>query len=341
MSFFKKLSQIIHSENLVGSCAGRFFLYLALWAWQAFDNIRIYSDTMQGKLGLPKWYVQGWLSADTQMFFIPLLVLWAYDAVWVYRKINYIPIEEYKHNAVRKKYVVHSLQMTLIPFIPFYTLFPILYYVVPDIEYRNIFLTIQWWPIAIAGSVIPGILLSAAVTVAFAVVYFVVPFYVYPALLVRGRKFCTRRKIRRLRSLYCKRSKLVKKGVSFYYASDTKYRKPLKNAVKIFNKAFRNVPELQRETRVGIFLAPETEPEPVSAGTGGFFTVIGYRVTESADALDSVVTDECLKAILAAFEEVKRNSADFPVREAAECLLDTADCYFPKYSGLKRKHLFS
>lgn len=71
---------------------------------------------------------------------------------------------------------------------------PILYFLVLDEEYRSIFLLVQWWPIAITGEAIPGILLSAAVTVILAVLYFVVPFYVCPALLVWGVKFVRKEK---------------------------------------------------------------------------------------------------------------------------------------------------
>lgn len=126
-------------------------------------------------------------------------------------------------------------------------------------------------------------------------------FLCMPGALSVGRKICTQRKMRRLRSLYCKRPKLAKRGVSFYCAGDTKYRKPLKNASKIFNGAFRSMSELSASARVGVFLAPEKETEPVSgtsreeqsrSNVQGFFAVIGYRVIESADTSDSVVPDE-------------------------------------------------
>lgn len=59
--------------------------------------------------------------------------------------------------------------------------------------------------------------------------------------------------------------------------------------------------ELSASARVGVFLAPEKETEPVSgtsreeqsrSNVQGFFAVIGYRVIESADTSDSVVPDE-------------------------------------------------
>ncbi|MBQ8164356.1 MAG: hypothetical protein IJZ94_00875 [Clostridia bacterium] len=339
------LDKIFHSDKLAVSIIVRFVLMFLMWFRSFTFNLELYwlDEHYAYELYVNPMYEYEHLMFSSVAFFFPFLFLWLFDAIWIQQNIKSLKVHPYEYKEQRNRLVTRHIIELIIPLIPFLVLCPIVYACMPDTPFGKSFMVLQWLPIVMTGWFVSGIVWSVLGVILLAVVFFIVPFYVFPPVVNLVKKAFAELKYNALHALYIDYTKFASEGICFSFESNTPYSRKIKKIFKDFNGYFeKKYIDGYLTKKVMCYIVPkESGNLPRQKGvymtTESVFAVLECDFAKNKHDLDEdIILEEILRSLADIFKQIEIKFPEFNAQEQTEMLFKCADAFYPKDSGLKR-----
>lgn len=326
MSMKKLFNKILHSDNLVISCTKRFFVLLCVWLWNVGALYSLYTYPPRYIYTKLKYEAES-LAVHTIFFFVVFSAICMVDAFWVKES--------------KDRNIMRYIAKLIIPMVPFLIVCPILYTVYPDKNLCNIFLAIQWLPVILTDSLLWGSVATAGIVVLLAIVFFVIPFLLLPKVSAIIGTISEKIRFKFLKNKYIKRNRINAYPVKLFTEDGGKLSAHLESVCGIFNEAIhayfasRDCCTYDAK-KIGIYFT-ETEFDNVYVGKKGIFAVVNISIKDNPNLYDvNLLADKCIDSITNIIDKTLQETKLSNSKDIVECVLKTADAFYPKESGLKR-----